>query len=263
MALSITHPTVADASFSAAGKTAWEQDHSFGGLTAGSVLFAGTDGVPTDDNAGLSFNATTDVLTVTGGVDATATFPIRIGGTAVLTVGASSITAAQPILLSAGSVGAPPLAFSAATNRGIITGAGAGGVGIVNGGVLSHDLDANGMFITSAVAYVKFNDSTLVRDAAGTLAQRNGTAAQTFRLYGTFTDASNYERGALNMGADYVELAAETAGTGDDNMDVRLTPAGTGLVRFGTHTVIGAEAVSGYITIKDSGGTSRKIAVVS
>jgi hypothetical protein len=106
-------------------------------------------------------------------------------------------------------------------------------------------------------------DVALWRDAAASLALRNGTNAQTLRIYSTYTDASNYERGALNAGADYIELAAETAGTGDDNLDVRLTPAGTGAVRFGSHSAIAAETVTGYITIKDSGGTTRKIAVVS
>jgi len=106
-------------------------------------------------------------------------------------------------------------------------------------------------------------DTAFYRDEAYAIAQRTGTNAQKFRVYGTWTDASNYERGALNMGSDYVELAAETAGTGDDNLDVRLTPAGTGNVRFGSHSAIGAETVTGFITIKDSGGTARKIAVVS
>jgi hypothetical protein len=34
-------------------------------------------------------------------------------------------------------------------------------------------------------------------------------------------------------------------------------------LRFGTRTAIGAETVTGYITIEDAGGTSRKLAVVS
>jgi hypothetical protein len=42
-----------------------------------------------------------------------------------------------------------------------------------------------------------------------------------------------------------------------------LTPAGTGLLRFGTHSALGAETVTGFITIKDAGGTTRKVAVVS
>lgn len=51
---------------------------------------------------------------------------------------------------------------------------------------------------------------------------------------------------------------------GDDaNIDLRLLGKGSGVLRFGAHTAIGAETVTGYITIKDSAGTTRKLAVVS
>jgi hypothetical protein len=36
-----------------------------------------------------------------------------------------------------------------------------------------------------------------------------------------------------------------------------------GVLQFGTHSSIGAETVTGYITVKDLAGTSRKLAVVS
>lgn len=36
-----------------------------------------------------------------------------------------------------------------------------------------------------------------------------------------------------------------------------------GGVRFGTHAVLGTETVTGFITITDSGGVARKLAVVS
>jgi hypothetical protein len=107
-------------------------------------------------------------------------------------------------------------------------------------------------------------DVMLYRDgAANTLALRNSTNAQAFRWYRTYTDASNYERGALQTASGQVILAAETAGTGGDDIDVTLTPAGAGNVRYGTHSTIGAETVTGFITIKDAGGTTRKLAVVS
>ena len=58
-------------------------------------------------------------------------------------------------------------------------------------------------------------DLILARDAAGTLAQRNSTNAQTFRLYRTFTDASNYERlGFIATRTTRFAIAAENAGTG-------------------------------------------------
>lgn len=118
---------------------------------------------------------------------------------------------------------------------------------------------------TSAVAWGSENaeDLFLYRQAADILAQRRGTNAQCFKLYGTYTDASNYVRLALNTTSTTLSIVAETAGTGADDIDLILTPAGTGSVRFGTHSAIGAETLAGYITIKDSGGTSRKLAVVS
>ena len=49
----------------------------------------------------------------------------------------------------------------------------------------------------------------------------------------------------------------------DTNIDLMLVPKGTGNVRFGTHSALSGETVTGYITIKDAGGTARKLAVVS
>jgi hypothetical protein len=53
------------------------------------------------------------------------------------------------------------------------------------------------------------------RDAANIWAQRNSTNAQTNRLYGTYTDASNYRRISLAMTtAGVATLLPEGAGTG-------------------------------------------------
>ena len=54
-----------------------------------------------------------------------------------------------------------------------------------------------------------------------------------------------------------------TAGGSDANIDFLLGGKGTGVLRFGTHSAIAAETVTGYITIKDSAGNTRKLAVVS
>ncbi len=67
-------------------------------------------------------------------------------------------------------------------------------------------------------------DLTLYRDAADTLALRRSTNAQTFNIYNTYTDASNYERLAITGSA----ITVETAGTGTDNIDLTLTSAGVG-----------------------------------
>lgn len=104
--------------------------------------------------------------------------------------------------------------------------------------------------LQAASLLIGATDVILARDAANVLAQRNSTAAQILRVYGTYTDGSNYERGAINTGANYVELAAETAGTGDDDLDVRLTPAGAGTVR----TTAPLRALTG--TAIPAGGTA-------
>jgi hypothetical protein len=58
-------------------------------------------------------------------------------------------------------------------------------------------------------------DLRLFRDAADTLAQRRGVNAQTSRIYGTFTDASNYRRLVTTMSTGGVaEIKPEGAGTG-------------------------------------------------
>lgn len=57
-------------------------------------------------------------------------------------------------------------------------------------------------------------DLTLHRDAANTFAQRNGTNAQTLRIYNTFTDASNYERGIIAWNTNVLDIGTEAAGTG-------------------------------------------------
>jgi hypothetical protein len=68
-------------------------------------------------------------------------------------------------------------------------------------------------------------------EGTGVLAQRNSTAAQTSRVYGTYTDASNYVRAALSSTSTAVTLAAETAGTGADDIPLNLTAAGTGTIK--------------------------------
>jgi hypothetical protein len=56
-------------------------------------------------------------------------------------------------------------------------------------------------------------DLQLQRDAADTLALVRGTAGQTFRLYNTFTDANNHERGFLRWSSNVFQIGTE-AGSG-------------------------------------------------
>lgn len=51
-------------------------------------------------------------------------------------------------------------------------------------------------------------------DVLHKLALRNGTNPQEFRVYNTYTDASNYERASLKWDANVWKMRAEAAGTG-------------------------------------------------
>ena len=61
---------------------------------------------------------------------------------------------------------------------------------------------------------ITLNDTPLVRDAAGILAQRNLTNTQSLRIYNTYTDASNYERVSIGYSAGSFQILAENLGAG-------------------------------------------------
>lgn len=54
----------------------------------------------------------------------------------------------------------------------------------------------------------------LFQDASDTLAQRRSTNAQTFRVYNTYTDASNYERLGVTWSGNVCTISTAAAGTG-------------------------------------------------
>jgi hypothetical protein len=56
-------------------------------------------------------------------------------------------------------------------------------------------------------------DIILARDAAGILAQRNGTAAQATRIYNTFTSTTNFERAKIEWASNILLIGTEK-GTG-------------------------------------------------
>jgi hypothetical protein len=100
----------------------------------------------------------------------------------------------------------------------------------------------------------------------------NGTGNYNFN---TGTSASNTQLRVSHTASavNYVQVTGAATSSNpiisvqgsDTNIDLALTPKGTGLVRFGTHTAIGSTtfSIDGYIEVKDSGGTTRRLAVLS
>lgn len=70
-------------------------------------------------------------------------------------------------------------------------------------------------------------DTYLYRDAAGIVAQRNSTTAQTLRVYNTYTDASNYERAVFDWTttANTLTIGVQAGGTGTTSRTIKITGA--------------------------------------
>ncbi|MFA5897944.1 MAG: hypothetical protein WC829_02405 [Hyphomicrobium sp.] len=81
-----------------------------------------------------------------------------------------------------------------------------------------------------AVFFGTSTDLVIRRDAANTLAQRNGVNGQQLNIYSTYTDASNYRRIEIYNGG----IIKRGAGTGIDNTVLYLYNVGAGPVTIGT-----------------------------
>lgn len=97
-------------------------------------------------------------------------------------------------------------------------------------------------------------DVFLFRDAAGILAQRRTTNPQVFRVYNTYTDASNYERGKIAWESNVLRIGTEKAGTGSARA-LELQTDGTTRLTIGTD---GTAFFSGSITTVASGYATEK-----
>lgn len=155
-------------------------------------------------------------------------------GDSTITDDGSTVTLTTPLRAASGAVGGPGISFSGAATTGFFLNSGLMRVSVV--GTETAAFLGSGEFRLqgSASAISWAGDVYLARGAANVLAQRNSTNAQTMQWFGTFTDASNYTRAAVNTTSTTVTFAAETAGTGADDIDVTLSPAGTGSVTVPT-----------------------------
>lgn len=110
-------------------------------------------------------------------------------------------------------------------NTGVLT---AATLSISGGAIIGSGVVANGAslgyYVAGQVQSVSFAlgaavnspDTYLYRDAANVFGQRSGTNAQTFNLYNTYTDASNYERGFIRWNTNILQIGSEKLGTGSN-----------------------------------------------
>jgi hypothetical protein len=107
----------------------------------------------------------------------------------------------------------------------------------------------SGAFTTlSASTSLQISTSGYLFGGTNLIEQRNSTSGQTFRLYNTYTDASNYERGFMRWTSNVLEIGAEATGSGTNRV-VRINAG----VDNGIEFYLGTRVMS----VKQAGGFSQ------
>lgn len=156
---------------------------------------------------------------------------------------------------------------------GIVEVGGSGGLQIGGNSVVIQGNGNNGTtgytkpgLVNNATAYVAWAsanpwdgvDVSLYRDAAGTIAQRNGTNAQTFNLGNTYTSATAREDLSLSWQSNIAHIGAtkgSVSGTaralqidyGGTTTAAISVPVTSGLIAFGGGLKLSAAAVTGLV----------------
>jgi hypothetical protein len=227
-------------------------DVALGTITSQSAVL---NAIGTWNSGGTTFTALKLNITDTASASASLLLDLQVGGSSKWAVTkAGAVTQAAGLTLSSGvlvvpdgAAAAPSLALSGNTFEGFFygngtfqwTSASAGRMAFKSGGFQQRS-DMEVRWAPSSDPTSTAPDVRLAREAAGVLALRNTSNAQTFQVYGTYTDASNYVGGTLGASSTLVTLAAITAGSGADNVNINLDPAGTGTVQ-----IDGTDGVSG------------------
>lgn len=95
----------------------------------------------------------------------------------------------------------------------------------------------NGLMIEGRYVQLLMDQSLTIAPRAGfSVEQRNGTSPQTYNIYNTYTDASNYERGFMRWNSNVLEIGTEAAGTGS-NRTVKIMYDGGDYLTVSNNTV--------------------------
>lgn len=121
-------------------------------------------------------------------------------------------------------------------------------IDVLHGGVATGSLSSTS-WLTPTSLWIGASDTILTRDAANTLAQRNGTNGQQFNIYRTYTDASNYERLSI-MNSPYggggFGIVLKKAGTGSDQTMYIGNDTVAGVIIRASNTSIWQFSASGH-----------------
>jgi hypothetical protein len=206
-------------------------------------------------------------ITDTASASSSLLMDLQVGGTSqmsvskggVINLGTSATYKARLVAFSNNS------GISAFTNN----------INLISGNVTGLSVNSSGNTLVNSILGFGTDaspgvvaDTYLYRDAANTLAQRNGTNAQTTRIYGTYTDSSNARwLNISNTTGGLVTLTSTGNGTGASGNLLKLTapillPASS--VTLATNGDLAFEATSNTvltIRYRGSDGTTRSATI--
>lgn len=180
-------------------------------LTGGTVTTSNPllDMTQTWNDAGVTFTSLKLNVTDTASATASLLLDLQVGGSSKF-----NVTKAGVVTLGGSATFAKQSAsdYIEATTGWSVQVGGSSGAAMTGGQGFSVGPNCAYAFASSNAVSVL--DIFLRRDAAGVLAQRNSTNAQTFNIYNTYTDGSNYERGFLKWNSNVLKIGTEALGTG-------------------------------------------------
>lgn len=215
------------------------------GITPGGSFSKQMIGPAADNTAAPPFSFLGD-LTSGYASSAVGTLDLVTAGTSRLSVNSTRLLSTVPYYAPDGSASAPSIAFASATNLGWYRRTATEMTLSVGGSpVIGLDGDvtlvaADGFKWTSGSSIGTGSvDLALFRDAANTLALKNGTNAQTFRTYG-YTSGSRLTYASAKTVTEAVTLSGATSAT------TNIIPAGATVVNVATTTTTAITGASGY-----------------
>lgn len=233
------------------------------------------DMAQTWNNAAVTFTADKINVTNTASNAASLIFDRQVGGVSKASIDITGKFSASTVLLSGGSSAVPTVSQNG--NSGFFFGNSGYTIGVSYAGSQWATFGFTQFRVGSTSTLGWANDSgganaadvILARDAANILGLRNGTNAQAFNVYNTYTDASNYERLGVRWSSNVAYLGPQKAGTGSD----RLMVVQTGIVAVASLPDASTAGAGARAMVSDatattfastvSGGGANKVPVVS
>lgn len=258
--------------------SSWNADHTLTGIgtiaTQDANAIAITGGAVDGATVGSTTTAAGSFTTLNS------SGATRLGGLATnQSLQVNNVTSAVNYVQIAGALTtAPPIISAQGTDANIglvLTGKGTGAVALGGSTVANSGLQV--VPVANLINYLQISGNATGFGPIIAAAGIDANLALTMRSKGTYgvnfqsSVASNivdFLPSFLGFGVNFVRFTNATSGNApelsiqgsDSNINLKITPKGTGTLQFGVYTA-GVITQAGYITVTDAAGTSRRLLV--